>query len=106
MQTHTKEFVEKLAIGIFADQKVHIDIDVLMPKVERYNLTTLELAKILIFISDNLVFFTDRLKYPLQLSNLLLYCIDALKIPEEKWSGSRPRNDITKELQSILQTKQ
>ena len=104
MKLHSKEFIEKLVTDIFQEQNIH-DIDVLFAQIEKYNLTTKELAKILIFISDNITFFTERLKYPLQSSNLLLYCIDALNIPEDKWRGSHSRNDITKELQIILQTK-
>jgi hypothetical protein len=105
MQTHSKEFIEKLATDIFSDQNIRVDIDVIFPQVTKYNLSTKDIAKILIFISDNFDFFADRLKYPLQASNLLLYCIDAIKIPEKNWRGSHSRNDITKELQDILKIK-
>lgn len=101
MNIDTK-IVEQLANKYFSHLTcVTIDIDII--NRQKYNIDQTELEKIFKHISENINFFITKLNYPLQLSNLFFFAVDARGYVEEiNWRGSLLRTNITREYRDIL----
>ena len=67
------------------------DIDVLTPIINANEITSNQLTFYLQSIRKNMEFFRKELNYPLQLSNLLLFELDARNIKSNKGRGSNYR---------------
>lgn len=101
MNVDTK-IVEQLTTKYFSQLTcVTIDIDII--DRQKYNIDQVELENIFKHLSENISFFKTKLNYPLQLSNLFFFAVDALGYEEEtNWRGSVLRNNITREYRDIL----
>jgi len=99
------EKIEKLIEKYFVKTNVQTDMDNLIKALSKHNITNEELEKLLFDIKGNLSFFENefgRSYNGIFISNLLSYAIDAVYISENKWTGSKNRNRITKEYKLIL----
>jgi hypothetical protein len=97
-----KNEIRQLADKYFHDLSVRVDIDVLFPQLNKYCLTTSRLEDLFISISKNISFFQRELNYPLQLSNLLFFEIDARSEPQENCRGTEYRHMLTRKYREIL----
>lgn len=79
------------------------DLKVLLLIVNKNNLTPTDLSIYIKSISNNFEFFRKELNYPLQLSNLLLFELDAREINSNRGRGSQYRYDLIESYKKIIQ---
>lgn len=88
-----KEKIEQCFDNNLAE-KIRFDYDVIEKILSGYNLEEKELLEIFRNVNSNIGFFEEKINYPLQLSNLLLFELDARGISNEKVRGSSFRVEI------------
>ena len=76
------------------EEDIIIDIEILLSIINSNELTLNELTLYLVSISKNIEFFRRELNYSLQLSNLLLFELDAREIKSNRGRGTEYRLDL------------
>lgn len=94
--------IEELANKYFKEHKVRIDIDVLFAQLMDKNISYSQIEILFQSIIKNINFFMEELNYPMQLSNLFFFEIDARNEPQENCRGSEYRHNLTKRYRQIL----
>lgn len=102
MEQINKIELEQLANKYFSSLKIRIDIDVLYPQISKYKVSHDQLVIIFQSIIKNFNFFVKELNYPLQLSNLFFYEIDARNEPQENCRGTEYRHDLVKKYSKLV----
>lgn len=74
-----KEKLTEIIEKYLEEDDVRKDFDVLLPIINANEIQSEDLSKYLKSIGKNIEFFRKELNYPLQLSNLLLFELDAKK---------------------------
>lgn len=85
------------------EKDVRSDFDVVLPIISVNELNPNDICVYFKSISKNITFFRKELNYPLQLSNLLLYELDARNIKSNKGRGSIYRCDLIEKYKNIIQ---
>jgi hypothetical protein len=102
MSNLNTQFIQQLSQAVLADLNIEINIIEMLVEVKKYNFTDREFVRLFVFVADNVNYFQNRLDQPIKLSNVMSYCGDALKLSEDNWHGSAPRNLITNEVKILL----
>lgn len=102
MNNHNKKEIKELTDKYFIGLDIRVDIDVLFPQLGKYNLTAKQLEELFKSIIKNIDFFEKELNYPLQVSNLFFFEIDARNEPQESCRGTEYRHNLTKNYRKIL----
>jgi hypothetical protein len=100
----TAKELEDLALKYFNKYAITPDIDKVLPQVNGINLTIEQTENIFKVIRNNISFFEKELNinwYPLALSNLLHYTIDALYKDEKEWYHTNKSGTAIKERSAI-----
>lgn len=79
------------------------DIDVLAPIIDANEISPNQLSLYLQSIRKNIGFFRKELNYPLQLSNLLFFELDARNIKSNKGWGSNYRYELIEKYKILVQ---
>ena len=94
--------IDLLTKKLFVKEEIVIDCSVIEVHCNKYNLNIEILEEYFLSILSNMSFFKTNLNYPLQVSNLLLYEIDARSNSSGPFRGSSLRNNLILEYRKIL----
>jgi hypothetical protein len=98
-----KEKLIEVVNSCINQEDIRIDLEVLFLIINKNNLTPADLSIYLKSISNNIEFFRKELNYPLQLSNLLHFELDAREINSNRGRGSKYRYDLIESYKTIIQ---
>ena len=102
MSNPNAQFLQQLSQAVLSDLNIEINIIEMLTAVKKYNFTDREFVRLFVFVADNMNYFENRLNQPIKLSNVMTDCGDALKLSEDNWHGSAPRNALTNEVKILL----
>lgn len=98
-----KEKLIEIVESCISEKDIKNDFEVLFSIIIKNKLNSDDLSIYLKSITMNIEFFRKELKYPLQLSNLLLFELDAREIKSNSGRGSKYRYDLIKLYKKIIQ---
>ncbi|MCB9336148.1 MAG: hypothetical protein H6586_08360 [Flavobacteriales bacterium] len=94
-----KEKLTEIIEKYLEEDDVRKDFDVLLPIINANEIQSEDLSKYLKSIGKNIEFFRKELNYPLQLSNLLLFELDAKK---KTYRGTLYRQELIDDYKNLL----
>jgi len=97
-----KEKILEIIEHCIKEDNLRKDIEVITPIISANEITTEQLTLYLQSISKNMEFFSKELDYPLQLSNLIFFELDARNIKSNTGRGSKYRHELIKKYKNLL----
>lgn len=97
-----KETLTEIIEKCIEKDDVRKDFDVLLPIIQANEIQSEDLVIYLESIGKNIDFFRKELNYPLQLSNLLLFELDAREIKLNRGRGTEYRMNLIQAYRNII----